>query len=232
MSTDDWRAVDWPKRQIERLDEELAGTDRAVDSHNQRIMRLENLLTERVTRLEAALDGYGIPRVTTVEVEKSRVVENPFGFHSPVIETEPEFSPPIGGLPAQEMERLGKATGRKYEPDLDDQLDGIPDVHGRQWQDGAPVGGVVPSEHARAIKPEVMKRVTGIQVLAREQYERGLSAGASKAFDNAERRVRHYLTERGFSEETVEELTACVRGIEDKIPQFGAPWAADEENGR
>lgn len=34
--------------------------------------------------------------------------------------------------------RDGGFESRKYEPDLDDEVDGIPDVHGRQWQEGQP----------------------------------------------------------------------------------------------
>lgn len=52
---------------------------------------------------------------------------------------------------------------------------------------------------------------TGMAAARREQYERGLMAGASKAIENAERRVRQHMESR-FSQATIDDVIEALRG--------------------
>jgi archaellum component FlaC len=96
--TGEW-VEEWTERQIEKLamgvqlavtdrvSEELAGTDKAVASHNERLEKIEHDYRELAgtqVQILMRLEAYGIPEfgILTKNVNE---------------EPEPEFSPPVGG---------------------------------------------------------------------------------------------------------------------------------------
>ena len=95
------------KNVVSLVEDDLGGTDRAVAT-----------LNDRVSQLESRLNAYGVPEVRGEYTDMA--LESPprraFNFDNIQISGEDQFSPPVGG--------------RKYHLDLDDELDGIPDVHG------------------------------------------------------------------------------------------------------
>ena len=66
-----------------------------------------------------------------------------------------------------------------------------------------PIGGVV-------------RDVTGTQAMGLEQYERGLSAGAEKALQNAERHVQRFLRSLGWADNSpaMKAALAAIRGVQ------------------
>lgn len=181
MPKDDDREVGWAprkirelQRQVKELREELAGTDRAVASINDREVADVRGLNDRLIAVETALSNYG---VLVAPARNGGLFEDP------------EYSPPIGG-----RKLIGPAHAHLDAPCTEACYE--------------PVGGVV---RADVTGDEMRARITGAAAMRQEAYERGTSNGFSEGIVQAELRVRKYLTDRAFSEETVDELTACVR---------------------
>lgn len=105
------------------------------------------------------------------------------------------FSPPIGGRSSWLDRRdanEARAVKRKYQRDLDDEVDGIPDVHGR--------GGVVRADGAVREKISATIRENAMR---QEIYEQGLSAGVRRE----RQRIMALMTKMGMSEKTIRQAT-------------------------
>lgn len=192
----DPREIDWPEKQVARLDglivenskaidtvsEELAATDRAVDAHNGRISALENALT-----------AYGIP----FGARKNKT--DPMGLLGDGAPERLEFSPPIGGgigcfSPAED-------TGRGVDRASD-------------------------AEKAR---------ISGVQAMGREQYERGWSAGLAAAVDEVTSRVQAVFDGATVDRDTliseverqvmaaIEQIVVIRRGEEGPVEEEPGP---------
>lgn len=77
-------------------------------------------------------------------------------------------------------------------------------------------GGVVESPHdfsypIGAGTGEAERVADGMADERRQRYQQGLTAGATKAIDNAERRVRQYM-QRSFSQATIDDVIEALRG--------------------
>lgn len=212
---DDAREIDWAEKKIRKLEanaaetakvidalsEELAGVQRTLQDHKARIEKLgsaKDRAFDLIGQLEERLNVYGIPQSSG---RNGGLFEARPVLHA-IQPSEPEFSPPVGG--------------RKYQPDLDDELDGIPDVHGR------PAGGVVPGLKTIPVEPGVVRighdeddgwvtRIAGAAAMRREQYDRGFSHGRTSAMEQAEDRVRSYMDSH-FSSGTIEAVIAAMQG--------------------
>jgi hypothetical protein len=156
-------------KRICQLETDLAGTDKAVV-----------ILNNRISRVELALDDYGIPRGDALI--EARLADKIPQFGAPWVTD--EFSAPIGeGRPPQ-------AEGLAPAPSFD-------------------------RVHTEA---EIQKAKD------RDQYERGLTAGAAKAVENSERRLKAHLERQGFDSDTVTELCLSIRtDREDTRPVRDAP---------
>jgi hypothetical protein len=200
-SDDDPRAIDWPEKQVARLDKrievvegELAGTDRAVDAHNLRISALENALT-----------AYGIPFGSA---QRGGLI----GCFPPV-EPEPEYSAPIGGVVHEDkIPQMGAPWSVEESGTWTDEIEAV--FPKKRTDEGL--------DKYRAGR----ETVTGVQAMGREQYRRGLSAGGAKAIENAERRIRAALVEMGHPLEghQVDQIIRALRGE----PKHDTPVMADE----
>lgn len=119
---------------------------------------------------------------------------------------EDQYSPPVGG--------------RKYERDLDDEVDGIPDVHGRGGLRSALDEHLEGRSRDHAVEAE---RIVGAAAMRKEQYDRGMSTGVTRgiklALDNAANRVRTMLTQDGHDPAVIEAIVWAIRNDGGRLPQ-------------
>lgn len=153
-------AVEGMNQKLERaIAFRLDKSDRGV---GQRISQLEKAHSDRLSGLKNQIDG--LNKADARKGDRLLQLEDQFRSHIKWASTsggewtDPE-GPVIGStersaqmeFPIQELspESLKVVTkGRKYQPDLDDELDGIPDVHGRHTPRP---GGVVPPPQAEIL---------------------------------------------------------------------------------
>lgn len=217
---------------IDAISEELAGTDIAVSHLNDRISKVENApdwlaiekrvwsrtvselkmqigdmqdqiramtpyveMTQRVKRLESQTQfetSEDDARLKDLELRLSKMMSDPAPW-------EPEFSPPVGG--------------RKYQPDLDDEADGIPDVHGRSpgpwsWRESI----------ARGCRFCVLKKTWTNDAEFIDHLRDHLDERQAR-YDKirtttlglAEQRVRNYMKDH-FSTATIEGVISAIHG--------------------
>lgn len=130
---DDEREVDWAPRKIRELQQLISGLQEGVEGIQERLSLLEG--DEHITPGDwrglidrvAAVEGY--PRLTPLGAYPRRVAPP-----EEIPNKLPEQITSFGG-PDIPKAKLDTGFGRKYQRDLDDELDGIPDVHGRGTQE-------------------------------------------------------------------------------------------------
>lgn len=267
MSTDDWRAVDWPKNQVERIDEELAqtnarvveldqelaGTDKAVATHNDRISRLERNMLDLKENIglddpedeELELPILGMifnlkqefRKVSTTDAGRriSRVEERLARLEGQTYFETSEDNDRIKALEAtirSLVNRLEQAEARMNAYGVPESQrvvrsdDGVQsaialaeELAGDSTLSARPTRGLPPGEYS--VRAETMARITGVQAMRREQFQRGLSAGAEKALENAERSIRRHM-HNCFSEGTIEDVVRAMRAGHD-MPSVEGP---------
>lgn len=117
---------------IDSISEELAGTDMAVAQINDREVADVRALNDRISALESP--------VFTGPTAARLVTQGEAGVKPMTISE-------VGKIPVQPM--VKKRHGRKYHRDLDDEIDGTPDVHGNRFVEAEQritTGGVVRPE--------------------------------------------------------------------------------------
>ncbi|MET0416527.1 MAG: hypothetical protein ABW022_10960 [Actinoplanes sp.] len=182
---------------IDEVDRRIKGWMAVAERADQRSLKLENNAgvvasqstdrvldahNERISRLESRLNAYGVP-------------EGEYQDRTPEAD---EFSPPIGANP----EKTGVVGD--FEGERRMKISSPPHNYG-------PSAHPLDSENARNLNEE-RDRIVGAEAMRREAYERGLSAGSAKALQNAERRVRKYLTAYDFNETFIDGLVREMLG--------------------
>jgi hypothetical protein len=157
---DDSRELDWAPKKIRGLEEDLAGTDKAVVTLNQRISKLEHEvegLCAAIFELQhtAGLSRGVVPGLKTIPVDPPIKVEAGDVVLLGGLFEDPDYSPPVGGL----------------------------------------------------------TKLAGVQAMKRETYERGFTAGSSRALRLAERGVRRYM-DAHFSTATIEAVVKAMKATD------------------
>lgn len=129
MSTDDWRSVEWAPRKIRELELDVKNLNERLDSDRKVREQTTENWERRLDELKNnVLDDDGFSRVRILERNMAEM-----GRRLAALEGYPRED---SGFKGEQMafERKWPRRTRKYQRDLDDEVDGIPDVHGRGVQ--------------------------------------------------------------------------------------------------
>lgn len=222
---DDPREVDWASKKIKDLEFLVEELTKRVEVSETRTLRLNLELRNAQERLEHMVHSQS-PRwkgmITELDELKARVSSVEMGLskygvpfdgphHTPQLEetipqwgsvwsADEDFSPPIG-----------KNSEAPDFGDDDRHMKGLHNVWRCKHRDCV----FQQLKHANGPLGDIsLQSATGIQAMGREQYQRGLSAGASKALENAEHRVVKTLRAIGWARNShvMQNVVKAIRG--------------------
>jgi len=217
----DFLAVDWARNQIvkilrrlaqvevhggeaarviDELSEELAGVQRKLQDDNARISKLEaRAIRDTGEYFEKWADRQlekGASLVRGLERRIEELEGNPTCVTPELLDRITALENGIASMSDQ-----GNADRER----VNDVWSAIVEIQAALQNYGIPLGG-----RAAPTKAEFFANLYGMSPTGRTIGNPG--AMTENPLDEAERRVRQYLTERAFSDETIEDLTACIRG--------------------
>lgn len=227
-SDNDSRAVDWPEKQVARLDGELErmsenftqrldGLDKADGRKGDRLQALEKKITGFEGRIRL-IENTNSDLIAQVEAIKDYIRQLDLSAQEAAVEAPIMFSAPIGGQRIDEVEM--ELSPENWKTAMGG---GKPIRHGGIFAMGDPARGVVPREvkQATAYPEETMIKeaferghLEGFREAERRNekaYHRGVAFGSIEALSKAQDRVRQYM-EGHFSSATIEGIMAALRG--------------------
>lgn len=201
------RGVDRLNRQVDRLMKTEAITQELVsnlvirvDGHESRIAWLQTASTEAQQEMERRLD----------ELENAEIVMSVTDWKA--------LLDRISALETA-LENYGVPTPRAKTPRADDLINGESTPQwGAVWSGGASTRVAHQySVQQDALREASVKHITGVQAMGKEQYERGLSAGAEAALVRAMRRVQLVLIRMGWAPDSpvMKTVLGAIEGASD-----------------